>query len=46
MIPMLNYARKQKIVEEACENNPYEQLKDLGLTIDSGMSFISTSMPQ
>ena len=28
--PMLNYAGKQKMVEEACENNPYEQPKDLG----------------
>ena len=28
--PVLNYARKQKMVEEARENNPYEQIKDLG----------------
>ena len=27
--PMLNYAGKLKMVEEACENNPYEQSKDL-----------------
>ena len=27
--PMLNYARKLKMVEEAHENNPYEQPKDL-----------------
>jgi len=27
--PMLNYTGKLKMVEEACENNPYEQLKDL-----------------
>ena len=27
--PMLNYAGKLKMVEEACENNPYEQPKDL-----------------
>ena len=27
--PMLNYARKLKMVEEARENNPYEQPKDL-----------------
>ena len=26
---MLNYAGKLKMVEEACENNPYEQLKNL-----------------
>jgi len=26
---VLNYAGKLKMVEEACENNPYEQLKDL-----------------
>ena len=26
---MLNYAGKQKMVEEARENNPYEQPKDL-----------------
>ena len=29
--PILNYAGKQKMVEEACENNPYEQPKDLGV---------------
>ena len=29
--PMLNYAGKLKIVEEARENNPYEQPKDLGI---------------
>ena len=29
--PMINYAGKQKLVEEACENNPYEQPKDLGV---------------
>ena len=29
--PMINYAGKQKLVEEACENNPYEQPKDLGI---------------
>jgi hypothetical protein len=29
--PVLNYARKQKMVEEACEDNPYEQPKDLGV---------------
>ena len=29
--PVLNYAEKQKVVEEACENNPYEQPKDLGV---------------
>ena len=28
---MLNYAGKQKMVEEARENNPYEQPKDLGV---------------
>ena len=27
--PMINYAGKQKLVEEARENNPYEQPKDL-----------------
>ena len=27
--PMLNYAGKLKMVEEAHENNPYEQPKDL-----------------
>ena len=27
--PMLNYAGKLTMVEEACENNPYEQPKDL-----------------
>jgi len=27
--PMLNYVGKLKMVEEACENNPYEQPKDL-----------------
>ena len=27
--PMLNYAGKLKMVEEARENNPYEQPKDL-----------------
>jgi len=27
--PMLNYEGKLKMVEEACENNPYEQPKDL-----------------
>ena len=29
--PVLNYAGKLKMVEEACENNPYEQPKDLGV---------------
>jgi len=29
--PVLNYAGKQKMVEEARENNPYEQPKDLGV---------------
>ena len=29
--PVLNYVRKLKMVEEARENNSYEQLKDLGL---------------
>ena len=29
--PMLNYAGKLKMVEEARENNPYEQPKDLGI---------------
>ena len=29
--PMINYVVKQKLVEEACENNPYEQPKDLGI---------------
>ena len=29
--PMINYAGKQKLVEEARENNPYEQPKDLGI---------------
>ena len=28
--PVLNYAGKLKMVEEARENNPYEQPKDLG----------------
>ena len=28
--PVLNYAGKQKMIEEARENNPYEQPKDLG----------------
>ena len=27
--PVINYVGKQKLVEEACENNPYEQPKDL-----------------
>ena len=27
--PVLNYAGKLKMVEEACENNPYEQPKNL-----------------
>ena len=27
--PVLNYAKKLKMVEEARENNPYEQPKDL-----------------
>ena len=27
--PVLNYVRKLKMVEEARENNPYEQPKDL-----------------
>ena len=29
--PVLNYAGKLKMVEEARENNPYEQPKDLGV---------------
>ena len=29
--PVLNYVRKQKMVEETRENNPYEQPKDLGV---------------
>ena len=29
--PVINYVGKQKLVEEACENNPYEQPKDLGI---------------
>ena len=29
--PMPNYAGKQKMVEEARENNPYEQPKNLGV---------------
>ena len=29
--PMLNYAEKLKMMEEARENNPYEQPKDLGI---------------
>ena len=28
---VLNYVGKQKMVEESCENNPYEQPKDLGV---------------
>ena len=28
---VINYAGKQKLVEEARENNPYEQPKDLGI---------------
>jgi len=28
---VLNYAGKLKMVEEACENNPFEQPKDLGV---------------
>ena len=28
---MINYAGKQRLVEEARENNPYEQPKDLGV---------------
>ena len=28
---VLNFAGKLKMVEEACENNPYEQPKDLGI---------------
>ena len=43
--PMLNYAGKQKMVEETRENNPCEQPKDLGWTTDFGMSFILTFMP-
>ena len=27
--PVLNYVGKLKMVEEACENNPYEQPNDL-----------------
>ena len=27
--PVLNYAEKLKMIEEARENNPYEQAKDL-----------------
>ena len=44
--PMLNYAGKLKMVEEAHENNPYEQPKDLGEDYRFGMSFIPTFMPQ
>ena len=29
--PMLNYVGKLKMVEEARENNPYEQRKDLDI---------------
>ena len=29
--PIINYMGKQKLVEEARENNPYEQPKDLGI---------------
>ena len=29
--PVLNYARKLKMVKEAHENNPYEHPKDLGV---------------
>jgi hypothetical protein len=43
---VINYVGKQRMVEEAHENNPYEKPKDLGLTIDFGMSFIPTFMPQ
>ena len=44
--PVLNYAGKLEMVEEAHENNPYEQPKDLGWTTGFGMSFIPTFMPQ
>jgi hypothetical protein len=43
--PVINYTRNQKLMEEARENNLYEQLKDLGLTTCFGMNFIPTSMP-
>ena len=39
--PMLNYAGKLKIVEEACENNPYKQPKDLEIDYRFGNEFHS-----
>ena len=42
--PVLNYAGKLKMVEEAWENNSYEQPKDLGIDYSFGISFIPTFM--
>ena len=39
--PMLNYAGKLKMVEEARKNNPYEQPKDLGVDYRFGNEFHS-----
>ena len=44
--PMLNYSRKQKMVEGARENNLMNNQRIWGWTTDFGRSFISTFMPQ
>ena len=44
--PMLNYAGKLKMVEEARENNSYEQPKDLRVDYRFWNEFHSNFMPQ
>ena len=44
--PELNYAGKIKMVEEARENNPYEQPKDLRVDYRFWNEFHSNFMPQ
>ena len=38
--PVINYGIKQKMVEEARNENPFEKPKDLGVDYRFGMSFI------
>ena len=43
---VINYSKSQKLVEEATDENSYDEPKDLGLTTGFGMSSIPTSLPQ
>ena len=44
--PVIDYMGKQKMVEEARMDNPYEVAKDLGVDYRFWNSFIPISIPQ